>query len=48
MILPDIPVVELPDIGGVIIAEVLGVGEREDEKLQDIDNWELYIYYMYF
>ena len=38
MILPDTPVVELPDVVGVTIAEVLGVGEREAEKLQEIDN----------
>ena len=44
MILHDIPVFELPDIEEVTIAEVLGVGKREAEKLQEIDNWELYIY----
>ena len=38
MILHDTPVVELPDVEGVTIAEVLGVGEREVEKLQEIDN----------
>ena len=48
MILPDTPVVELPDLEGVTIPEVSGVGERETEKLQEIDNWELYTYYMYF
>ena len=48
MILPDAPVAELPDPEGVTIPEVLGVGEREAEKLQEIDNWELYTYYMYF
>ena len=45
---PDTPVVELPDGEAVTIPEVSGVGERETEKLQEIDNWELYIYYMYF
>ena len=38
MILPDTPVVELPDPEGVTIPEVSGVGERETEKLQEIDN----------
>ena len=48
MILPDTPVVELPDVEVVTIVKVLGVGEREAEKWQEIDNWELYTYYMYF
>ena len=38
MILPDTPVAELPDVEGVTIADILGVCEREAEKLQDIDN----------
>ena len=38
MILPDTPVVELPDVERVTIAEVLGVGEREAEELQEIDK----------
>ena len=33
MMLPDTPVVELPDVEGVTIAEGLGVGEREAEKI---------------
>ena len=48
MILPDTPVVEMPDVEGVTNAEVLGVGEREAEKIQKLGNWELHICYMYF
>ena len=40
MILPHTPVVELPDIEEVTIPEVSGIGEREAEKLQEIDNGE--------
>ena len=46
MILPDIPVDELPHVEEATTAEVLCVGEREAEKLPEIHNWELYIYYM--
>ena len=38
MILPDTPVVQLSDLKGVTILEVSSVGEREAEKLQEIDN----------
>ena len=33
MILPDTPLVELPDVEGVIITEAWGAGDREAEKL---------------
>ena len=38
MILPDTPDVELPDPEGATIPEVLGAGERETDKLQEIDK----------
>ena len=33
MILPDSPLVELPDVDGVFITEGWGAGDREAEKL---------------
>ena len=48
MILPDTPLVVLPDVEGVIITAGWGAGDKVAEKWSEIDNWEVYIYYMYF
>ena len=44
MILPHTPFVVLPDVEGVIIT----AGAKVAEKWSEIDNWEVYIYYVYF
>ena len=47
MVLPDTHLVVFPDVVGVIITTSWGAGDKVDENWSEIDNWEVYIYYMY-
>ena len=48
IILPDTPLVVLPDVEGVTITAGWDAGDKVAEKCSEIDNWTVYIYYMYF
>ena len=48
MVLPDTALVVFPDVEWVIITAGWGAGDKVAEKWWEIDNWEVYIYNMYF
>ena len=48
MVLPDTHLVVFPDVEGVIITAGWGAGDKVAEKWSEMDNWEVYIYDMYF
>ena len=48
MVLPDTALVVFPDVQGVIITAGWGASDKVAEKWWEIDNWEIYIYNMYF
>ena len=48
MVLPDTALVVFPDLEGVIITAGWGAGDKVAKRWLEIDNWEVYIYNMYF
>ena len=48
MVLPHTALVVFPDVEGVIITAGCSAGNKVAERWWEIDNWEVYIYNMYF
>ena len=48
MVLPDTALVVFPDVEGVIITAGWGAGDKVPERWWETDNWDVYIYDMYF